>query len=214
MNFIKSFNETIEIKDLGYLNELNAEIIECYPNEGELTGKLYFTGNYHSSKTDEEKLISKDVEFEILFDNNKYELEDIECLNMKYQILEGVGVDVNFDIIINFNEMLLDERKEEQEQEHEVLTCEQNEIEKKLIEKAIDEKLSIKLDTREGNLPQEVNSTLFDEDKSIVKVVYYNFDNELEKIAVSNNKSLDSLFKENKNNNFNTHKRVIINHGK
>ena len=120
MNFIKSFNETIEIKDLGYLNELNAEIIECYPKEGELTGKLYFTGNYHSSKTDEEKLISKDVEFEILFDNNKYELEDIECLNMKYQILEGVGVDVNFDIIINFNEMLLDERKEEQEHEHDV----------------------------------------------------------------------------------------------
>ena len=43
---------------------------------------------------------------------------------------------------------------------------------------------------------------------------YKNIDNELEKIAVSNNKSLDSLFKENKNNNFNTHKRVIINHGK
>ena len=210
MNFIKSFNETIEIKDLGYLNELNAEITECYPNEGELTGTLYFTGNYHSSKTDEEKLISKDVEFKILFDNNKYELEDIECLNLKYQILEGVGVEVNFDIIINFNEMLIDERKEDQE----VLIEEDIEIKKKLIEKVIDEKLSAKLDTRGDNLPKVVKSEVSPEDKSIVKVVYYNFDNELEKIAINNNKSLDTLFKENKNNNFNTHKRVIINHGK
>ena len=210
MNFIKSFNETIEIKDLGYLNELNAEITECYPIESKLTGKLYFTGNYHSSKTDEEKLISKDVEFKILFDSNKYELEDIECLNLKYQILEGVGVEVNFDIIINFNEILIDERKEEQE----TLIEENNEKEKKLIEKAIDEKLSVKLDTRGDNLPKEVKSEVSPEDKSIVKVVYYNFDNELEKIAINNNKSLDTLFKENKNNNFNTHKRVIINHGK
>ena len=45
MNIIKNFNETLEIKDLGYLNEINAEITECYPNGNELCGKLYITGN-------------------------------------------------------------------------------------------------------------------------------------------------------------------------
>lgn len=210
MNIIKNFNETLEIKDLGYLNEINAEITECYPNNNELCGKLYITGNYHSSKSDEEVLISKNIDFQILFDNDKLELNDIECLNLKYQVLEGIGVDLNFDIIINFSELIADER----ENEDESLLEKKLEQEKEIIEKNIDTKLSSKLETRCDNFPEEIITEKIVENKSVVKVIYYTNDSDLETIASNNNRSLDTLFKENKNNNFNTHKRIIINYGK
>lgn len=215
MNIIKNFNETLEIKDLGYLNEINAEITECYPNGNELCGKLYITGNYHSSKTDEEVLISKNIDFQILFDNDKLELDDIECLNLKYQVLEGIGVDLNFDIIINFNELELDERDDGAIEEKDESSFEEKiEQEKEIIEKSVDTKLSSKLETRCDNFPEEIISEKIVEKKSVVKVIYYSNDSDLETIASNNNRSLDALFKENKNNNFNTHKRIILNHGK
>ena len=59
----KTFKQLIKIKDLAYLNDLGCEVIEYYPNKQYLNGRVYVTGAYHSSKNNEVKLISEDLEF-------------------------------------------------------------------------------------------------------------------------------------------------------
>lgn len=94
----KIFKEIIKIKDIAYLNELGAEIVEYCPKENSLLGKLYLTGAYHSSKTDEVKLIAEDINFTITLDNSDFYINDIECINFEYQVLEGVGLEFKYEI--------------------------------------------------------------------------------------------------------------------
>ena len=207
----KIFKEIIKIKDIAYLNELGAEIVEYCPKENSLLGKLYLTGAYHSSKTDEVKLIAEDINFTILLDSSEFYINDIECINFEYQVLEGVGLEFKFEIELNIDiEEELDEREL-------IQTLEQVELEsiKEEITNEVDEKLSSKLTLVEDNYPQEqVILRSINDKTNKLKVVYYEEDKELNNIAKTNNISIEHLLKENKTNNFSQYKRVIIKNGK
>lgn len=207
----KIFKEIIKIKDIAYLNELGAEIVEYCPKENSLLGKLYLTGAYHSSKTDEVKLIAEDINFTITLDNSDFYINDIECINFEYQVLEGVGLEFKYEIE-------LDVDIEEEFDEREVIQTEdQDNLEelKEEISNAVDQKLSSKLNLIEDNYPQEqIILRSIDNKVNKIKIVYYDDEKDLNNIAKVNNISIETLLKENKSNNFNQHKRVIIRNGK
>lgn len=247
----KNYKENIKIKDLAYLNELGAEIVEFYPKNDQLIGKLYVTGNYHSAKTDLDKLISQDIQFVIIFENNSFLIQDIDCTSFTYSLIEGQGVEVDYEITVEFiceeqnddygevdneneiinesDEVLVKEEriKENDNNEIEMLTddnkmlnnekklipnvIEENELIKDEISKIIDQKLLSKLETTNENLPQnqEIIRNI-DEKESVIKVIYYQNDRELNNIASSNHCSLEQLLRTNKQNNFSVYKRVII----
>ncbi len=250
----KNYKENIKIKDLAYLNELGAEIVEFYPKNDQLIGKLYVTGNYHSTKSDIDKLISQDIPFTIVFDNSDFLVEDIDCTSFDYNLVEGLGVEINYEITVDYTEEerievdnIDDDINQKQDDNQRFEEENSNIIEKEIVSKeaddeipkvinedetvkevitdselikeeitnSVDQKLSSKLESSTDNLPQneEVIRNLIDE-KSIIKVIYYQNDRDLNQIAIDNKCSLDNLFRTNKQNDFSTHKRVIIKNGK
>lgn len=207
----KIFKEIIKIKDIAYLNELGAEIVEYCPKENSLLGKLYLTGAYHSSKTDEVKLIAEDINFTITLDNSDFYINDIECINFEYQVLEGVGLEFKYEIELDVD------TSEEFDEREVIQTEDQANLEeiKEEISNAVDQKLSSKLNLIEDNYPQEqIILRSIDNKVNQIKIVYYDDEKDLNNIAKVNNISIETLLKENKSNNFNQHKRVIIRNGK
>lgn len=208
MKINKTFSETIKIKDLAYLNDLGCEIIEYYPKDNLLNGKVYVTGAYHSSKTDDVKLVAEDLEFSFEFEIENFYLEDIECVKFEYQVVEGVGLKVDYEIELEIDITTEIELREE-------LVEEKIEQFKEKVTNIVDVKLVEKIDVVTDNLPQ--NDDIFrgikDKEK-VIKVVYFNDEKELSNIASSNNIALDYLFKSNKHTDFNKTKRVIIKYGK
>lgn len=207
----KIFKEIIKIKDIAYLNELGAEIVEYCPKENSLLGKLYLTGAYHSSKTDEVKLIAEDINFTITLDNSDFYINDIECINFEYQVLEGVGLEFKYEIELDVD------ASEEFDEREVIQTEDQDNLEelKEEISNAVDKKLSSKLNLIEDNYPQEqIILRSIDNKVNKIKIVYYDDEKDLNNIAKVNNISIETLLKENKSNNFNQHKRVIIRNGK
>ena len=207
----KNFNEIIKIKDLAYLNDLGCEVVEYYPNKNFLNGRVYVTGAYHSSRTDEVKLISEDLEFSFDLEKEDFYIEDIECIEFNYEVVEGIGIKIDFIIKLDVD------MSEEIDLRENVEISYEEEIEeiKTGITNQIDEKLSDKLEIIDDNLPQ--NDCVFREikdEQNTIKVVYFNEEKELSKIAKENNISLDNLFKTNKHTDFNAQKRVIIKYGK
>lgn len=207
----KTFNETIKIKDLAYLNDLGCEVIEYYPNNNTLNGRVYVTGAYHSSRNDEVKLISEDIEFNFEFDKDDFYVEDIECVSFDYNLLEGVGIEVSFEIKLDLSMPESLDTRDAIDIDYE----EEIESIKEEIESVIDEKLSNKLEIVDDNVPQ--NEGIFrslKNESNTIKVVYFNEEKELSKIAENNNVSMDYLFKTNKSTDFNNNKRIIIKYGK
>lgn len=247
----KNYKENIKIKDLAYLNELGAEVVEFYPKNDQLIGKLYVTGNYHSAKTDLDKLISQDIQFVIIFENNSFLIQDIDCTSFTYSLIEGQGVEVDYEITVEYiceetndddyevdsenvikndsDEVLIKEERIKENANNEIImvtddnktlnneeesiqnVIDENEIIKDEITKIIDQKLSSKLESTNENLPQnqEIMRNIT-EKESVIKVIYYQNDRELNNIANSNHCSLEQLLRTNKQNNFSVYKRVII----
>ncbi|MBP3504567.1 MAG: hypothetical protein J6K18_05520 [Bacilli bacterium] len=207
----KTFKQLIKIKDLAYLNDLGCEVIEYYPNKQYLNGRVYVTGAYHSSKNNEVKLISEDLEFMFDLEKEDFYIDDIECISFDYNVLETEGIEFSYEIKLDVNII-----EEFDLREDDSLNFEETlETIKEEIGNIVEEKLSDKLDVVDDNLPQneEMFRSLNDDNKTI-KIIYFNDEKELSKIAEQNNVSIDYLFKCNKNYNFNENKRVIIPYGK
>lgn len=207
----KTFKQLIKIKDLAYLNDLGCEVIEYYPNKQYLNGRVYVTGAYHSSKNNEVKLISEDLEFMFDLEKEDFYIDDIECISFDYNVLETEGIEFSYEIKLDVNIIEeFDLREEESLNFEETL-----ETIKEEIGNIVDGKLSDKLEVVDDNLPQ--NEEMFrslNNDNKTIKIIYFNDEKELSKIAEQNNVSIDYLFKCNKNYNFNENKRVIIPYGK
>lgn len=74
----------------------------------------------------------------------------------------------------------------------------------------VSNKLINALNVKDNNLPTEEVTELFEEERTVIKVCYYNSDKELESLCNKNDISLDKVFKDNKNNDIEKYQRVII----
>lgn len=104
------------------------------------------------------------------------------------------------------NELDLDERELNID---EIVDKEIEEV-KEEITNNVSNKLINALNVKDNNLPTEEVTELFEEERTVIKVCYYNSDKELESLCNKNDISLDKVFKDNKNNDIEKYQRVII----
>jgi predicted PilT family ATPase len=90
-------------------------------------------------------------------------------------------------------------------------TYAQNELIKDEVTKHLDQVLQAKMEVKTDNDPtKKVKIGRGEEKKTIVKVIYYKNTNQIEHICHEKNLSLDKVFKDNKDTNFDQYRRIII----
>lgn len=227
------FKDDFKIRDLGFLNELGCEIVEFFPKNDSICGKLYVTGSYRSSKNDLDKLISEDIPFTISIDNKIDMINDIDCDSFNYSVIEGYGISFDFDINVDYEEeleSLEEDIKEEEltkEQETLPITSNNNEEERESnieeqpkddfeeikdnITNEVDKELLSKLEVVCDNIPSDEKINILPNDYSERIVVYYNSDKDIDRISKDYNVSFDQIYKDNKHNDIDKHHRLIVN---
>lgn len=221
MELRMNFTSFIKIKDASRINDICGEILDYRVTEDGVVGSLGINGKYYKNDLEKENQFNESIPFNIVFTTPKFELIDLDCVNLDYDLVEGRGIEVSFDIKVEYNELedapdaieTIGERTVE-EQEETVPTIESRELEE--IKDEITEKVSSKLEEtlkfKDDNLPTETENFLdnLEEKRSKIKVCYYSNDKELENVCAKNDISLDKVFKDNKNNDISKYQRVII----
>lgn len=221
MELRMNFTSFIKIKDASRINDICGEILDYRVTEDGVVGSLGINGKYYKNDLEKENQFNESIPFNIVFTTPKFELIDLDCVNLDYDLVEGRGIEVSFDIKVEYNELedapdaieTIGERTME-EQEETVPTIESTELEE--IKDEITEKVSSKLEEtlkfKDDNLPTETENFLdnLEEKRSKIKVCYYSNDKELENVCAKNDISLDKVFKDNKNNDISKYQRVII----
>ncbi len=229
MEIRMNFDAFLKLKNFVNVNDIKAEIVEYDINNDQLLGKLSVRGKYLKSDMEKEYHFDEDIPFNIMFNEN-YEVEDIDCINFDYQIVEGRGLDLFFEILVVFNEEevipvpvevieeletattedenILDEELDLRTSD-EVSLEELKEDETEKVNKKLDESFNIvteKYPTEEKVISENLGS-----DYKTIRVCYYHNDEDLEELCNSNNVSIEQVFKENRKNEFNKYRRIIIN---
>lgn len=222
-----NFNSFVKIKDAIRINDICGEILDYQLTTGGVSGKLGINGKYFKDDLEKENTFNDEIPFDIIFTTPEFELIDVDCINLDYDLIDGRGIEVNFDIRVEYNE--LTNAQEVSLGEEEITDLEENlkddsireaeiKIEEDELEKIKDEvttNVSEKLQetlTLKDNLPTEEEKKLnnFEEKRSCIKVCYYNSDKELENLCLKNDISLEQVFKDNKNNDIEKYQRIII----
>ena len=221
MELRMNFTSFIKIKDASRINDICGEILDYIVTEDGVVGSLGINGKYYKNDLEKENQFNESIPFNIVFTTPKFELVDLDCVNLDYDLVDGRGIEVSFDIKVEYNELeeapdaieTSGERTVD-EQVETAPTIESSELEE--IKDEITEKVSSKLEEtlkfKDDNLPTETENFLdnLEEKRSKIKVCYYSNDKELENVCAKNDISLDKVFKDNKNNDISKYQRVII----
>lgn len=221
MELRMSFTSFIKIKEASRINDICGEILDYGVTEDGVVGSLGINGKYYKNDLEKENQFNESIPFNIVFTTPKFELIDLDCINLDYDLVEGRGIEVSFDIKVEYNELeeapdateSIGERIADENEETNP-TCDIPILEE--IKNEITEKVSTKLEEtlkfKDDNLPSETENFLdsLKEKRSKIKVCYYANDKELENVCAKNDISLDKVFKDNKNNDISKYQRVII----
>lgn len=222
-----NFNSFVKIKDAIRINDICGDILDYELTTDGVSGKLGINGKYYKNDLENENTFNDEIPFDIIFTTPEFELIDVDCINLDYDLIDGRGIEVNFDIRVEYNDTSKVEEvpslgeieiTDIEETPENLLDNDTREIEENDLEKikdevttSVNEKLQETLNLKD-NLPTEEEKILnnFEEKRSKIKVCYYNNDKELESVCLKNDISLDKAFKENKNNDIDKYQRIII----
>lgn len=251
MELRMNYEAFIKLKDFVRIIDINTEIVEFNTKNDTLTGRLIVRGRYMKSDLEKEYHFDEDVPFTVVFNDNNYEIIDVDCVNLEYHVVEGRGLEIMFEVLVEYEEPVetteeLDEVTEvpvEITEEIEEVPDEPlkeviptNEMDNLLMEmdlrnleennnetsieevkaditEEVDNKLSMTLSSVDDNLPTEENSILkLPERKATYKICYYQNDQELETICNKHHLAIGKVFNDNRNNNFDKYRRIMIDH--
>ena len=106
MNFVS----LIKLKDAVKINDINCEIIDYQINDNEIDGILSVNGKYQKDDLENTHSFSEEVPFNIVFLENNFEVEDLDCMDLNYDLIEGRGLELSFDVKVEYD--LIDEEHE------------------------------------------------------------------------------------------------------
>ena len=196
-------------------------------------GKVEVNGSYLCEDLLSTNTFSEEIPFNIIFSNENFEINDIDCVELDYNIVDGRGIEVLFDILLEyeeFNSRELETIKEENilenpvEKEEDIIeipvlveeNIEYEEI-KESKELEIDNLIKSELEEVEDNLPTlENNFEKYTHEKnaedkrSTIKVCYYKDSSDLDTVCFNKNVGIDKIFNDNKKTDFVKYRRVII----
>lgn len=216
-------NAFIKLKDFFKILDISAEIAGYEEVEDRVEGTLCIKGKYLHRDNVSDDFFLENIPFSILINNENIEVEDVNCIDFEYLAIDGRGIDVTFDILVKYDlyeevpvvttsrdEMVL---KKDDINDVEVET-EENDFEKiKEVEtKRIDQLLKSTLNYKDDNLPtNEIVIRGLKEEKSQLKVYYYQTEAELAKVCDQHNLAINKVFSNNQKYDFNKYHRVIVN---
>lgn len=103
MELRMNYNYFIKLKNVTKINDISAEVIDYQFDADELKGILGVAGSYYRPDAEEVTYpFSEEIPFEILFTSDVVDISDVDCINLEYEIVEGRGVEVMFDISVNY----------------------------------------------------------------------------------------------------------------
>ncbi len=232
MNLKMNYNAFIKLKDFFKLVDVSAEIEEYENKQGSLEGILSIKGKYKRRDNITEEYFLEKIPFTILMNTTDFEVEDINCIDFEFLSVDGRGIDVTFDIAVEYlvyEEIpVITETRDEMVFKNETIeasdiedltsidtqTLEEEDYEalKKAETKRVDELLKSTLSYKDDNLPtDEVVIRGLADKKASVKVFYYKKEAELEKMCSNESISIDKVLKNNQKYEFNRYHRVIVN---
>lgn len=218
-----NYTAFIKLRNFVKINDISAEIKEYVKNEDVVTGKLDVTGSYLVDDLVKSNKFFEEIPFNIIFSNNDFEIIDIDCVNLDYEIVDGRGIEVMFDVHITYENVKINEDVIEIPvlvDDEEV--CESNNENKELVyeeikdehENNIDKLIEEELDIVPDNVPQTLeevkHETLKNDRVKTIKVCYYNDSSDLDKVCDEQKIGIDKIFNDNKNTDFVKYRRVII----
>lgn len=209
MELKMNYNSFIKLKDFLKLINISAEINDYNIENEVIEGTLSIKGKYLKRDNLTDEYFDQNIPFNIAMNDANFEIEDIYCINLEYICIESRGVDVSFDIFVDYESLDIRNDEDLKNQNDEILDIESL---KSIETQRIDSLLENTLVYKEDNLPtEEIIIRGLKDESSKLKVCYYKDDKELENICKNNSLSFDELCKNNKKFNFNNLKRVIIN---
>ncbi len=102
MNLKMSYNSFIKLKDFFKIVDITAEIKEYITKNDVLEGTLEIHGKYQKRDGISEEYFLESVPFSIVFPNSDYDINDIDCTDIDYIAIDGRGVDLTFDILVDY----------------------------------------------------------------------------------------------------------------
>lgn len=99
MNFVS----LIKLKDAIKINDINGEIIDYHITDNEINGVLGVNGKYLKNDLDKVYTFTEEVPFNIVFFESNFELDDLDCIDLNYDLVEGRGIELSFDIRVEYN---------------------------------------------------------------------------------------------------------------
>lgn len=99
MEIRMSFSTFIKLKDFVTLNDISSEIVEYHLKNDLVEGIVVVCGKYHKHDMKKDYSFSEDIPFVISHLEDNVRIEDVDCVELEYSVIESRGIDVSFDIV-------------------------------------------------------------------------------------------------------------------
>ena len=95
-------NVFIKLKDFFKLVDISVEVDDYNVDNDVLEGDLQLKGKYLKRDNVTEAYYNEKIPFTVAFPLNDIEVEDINCIDLEYNEVDGRGIDVSFDVLIKY----------------------------------------------------------------------------------------------------------------
>lgn len=117
MEIRMNFNDFIKIKSILKIIDLSGEVIDYQIDKNEIKGLMGINGKYAKESLDETYNFNEEIPFNFIFKDNVKSVDDVDCVNLEYEVIDSRGIELSFDIRLDYElEGLVEERQEEQEE--------------------------------------------------------------------------------------------------
>lgn len=99
-----NFNDFIKIKSVFKINELSGEVLDYAVDKNEIKGVFGVNGTYYKDDLAKSYPLSEEIPFNFIFSDNNFIVNDVDCVNLEYEVVDGRGVEINFDVVLNYDE--------------------------------------------------------------------------------------------------------------
>jgi hypothetical protein len=115
MEIRMNYQHFIKIRDFVRLLDIHAEVQEYHAKNDQLEGTLEVGGRYYKSDMEKECTFKEDIPFTFLFKDQNFTVDDVDCIDLNYEAVDGRGIEVFFDIQLHYHEEEEEEIDEKEE---------------------------------------------------------------------------------------------------
>lgn len=115
MEIRMNFNDFIKIKSILKIIDLSGEVIDYQIDKNEIKGIMGINGKYAKESLEETYTFNEEIPFNFIFKENVKSVDDVDCVNLEYEVIDSRGIELSFDIRLDYElEGLVEERSETQ----------------------------------------------------------------------------------------------------